>query len=653
MAVSSLSKITLITSNRRKDDLLKALQSVKKIQLEELTKTEILEEFRLIKPEKAENSEEYKYLISRINQSIDFIDTNSTSSKKKSYLERKSLDLYALENSFSEDQLLSSLKRIEALKKRWEILHEEIERWKEIEEWANIWYRLDASPASIKSDKVTLLMGEIHEDLWNDFASKMKVSMDVVLEEINTVDSVRYFSCLSLKSQKITLDTLISENSVKVVDNSYQDSPEKMKNKSEVKLGTFYKQRKILLKMIDKASISVSSLQLDEEILLAKLIREEAKIKLSGNEQLVVINGWIDHEEELDLVSTLNELLGDNEVYFNFEKPLEKEILDNKVPTKLNNKKFIKPFEILTEMYSVPKYDEIDPTPWMTPFYLVFFGMMVADLGYGFTMLIATTIAKGILKLNPNSQRFASLLQILSLPTIVWGLIYGSFFGASLPIYLLSPTKDFMSIFILALIFGGIQIFTGLIINSKENIRKRDYLSAIGNGFAWQAILSGILIIFAAQIFKIMWVSVMGIGILIVGMISVLVVQMIKGKTRIGGFFMGVYELYGITGYVGDFVSYSRLMALGISGGSIAAAFNTLVDFLPPIAKFSVGIILIIILQGLNLFLSLLSAYIHAARLQYVEFFGKFFEGGGILFKPFKAEEKYLNIEKKIGGNKR
>ena len=120
---------------------------------------------------------------------------------------------------------------------------------------------------------------------------------------------------------------------------------------------------------------------------------------------------------------------------------------------------------------------------------------------------------------------------------------------------------------------------------------------------------------------------------------------MIQSKSKIQGLASGAYNLYGITGYIGDLVSYTRLMALGISGGSIAAAFNMLVSYMPPIARFSVGILLMVVLHGLNIFLSLLSAYVHGARLQYVEFFGKFYEGGGRAFRPLKTEEKYVNIK--------
>jgi len=313
----------------------------------------------------------------------------------------------------------------------------------------------------------------------------------------------------------------------------------------------------------------------------------------------------------------------------------------------------LSPFEMLTEMYSLPKYDEIDPTPWMTPFYYVFFGMMVADLGYGGLMALVTTIGLHFFRLPKGTKRFMKLFQTLSGPTMIWGLIYGSFFGATLPFHLLSPAKDFMAIFGLSMIFGGIQLFTGLYLAAKENIRKKDFLAAVNQGFSWQGLLAGLLVAAAGN-----WLftapALVTLGLIIAGLsgLLIVIVPIIKGKSKVGGFFMGIYDLYGVTSYIGDFVSYSRLMALGISGGSIAAAFNLLVGYMPPVARFSVGIILLVILQALNIFLSLLSAYVHAARLQYVEFFGKFFTGGGRAFDTFKPSEKYVDFEKENGGKK-
>jgi V/A-type H+-transporting ATPase subunit I len=339
-------------------------------------------------------------------------------------------------------------------------------------------------------------------------------------------------------------------------------------------------------------------------------------------------------------------LIGEENLYIESEEPTEIEITEE-IPTKLKNPTLVRPFEMLTEMYSLPKYEEVDPTPWFMPFYFVFFGMMVADAGYGILMLAGTTIA--LLKILPRGmERFMRFFQVLAIPTIIWGLVYNSFFGFSLgypPI--LSTSEDVISILILSIVFGVIQIFIGLGLAARENIRAKNYLGAISNGFAWQgmmigAVVAGLgkMILDSQALFKI------GVGLAIASALLVVVTPMMQSKSKIKGLAKGAYDLYGISGYIGDLVSYTRLMALGISGGSIAAAFNMLVSYMPPVARFTVGILLMVALHGLNIFLSLLSAYVHGARLQYVEFFGKFYEGGGRAFRPLKTEEKYINIEK-------
>ena len=276
--------------------------------------------------------------------------------------------------------------------------------------------------------------------------------------------------------------------------------------------------------------------------------------------------------------------------------------------------------------------------------------MMVADFGYGLIMLVATLIAKRFFVFKRSMTRFVNFFFILSFPTMIWGLIYGSFFGASLPkpFPLLSTTEDVNTILLMSVVFGFIQIMFGLIVNSVLLVRQKEYLNAVKDGFAWQGILMGIVI---ALVGKMLLSSntlfYIGVVVAILCGLSIIFIPVFQSASKLKGLAKGVYGLYGITSYIGDLVSYTRLMALGISGGSIAAAFNMLVGYMPPIARFSFGIILIVALQALNLFLSLLSAYVHGARLQYVEFFGKFFTGGGRAFTPLDTEEKYVNIKEK------
>lgn len=142
-------------------------------------------------------------------------------------------------------------------------------------------------------------------------------------------------------------------------------------------------------------------------------------------------------------------------------------------------------------------------------------------------------------------------------------------------------------------------------------------------------------------------VFLIGASLIGINVFGLLLFSTLGSKNKLVGFGSGLYSLYGITGYVGDLVSYTRLMALGIAGGSIAQAFNLIIDLLPPIAKFTVGILLFALLHSINIFLSFLSAYVHGARLQYVEFFGKFYQGGGRALQPLKTYEKYIYLKKR------
>lgn len=404
-------------------------------------------------------------------------------------------------------------------------------------------------------------------------------------------------------------------------------------------------EQKKLARLIGQKKIVIEHLETSEEVLLAQKNRWLIHDRFIKDDKVFLLQGWIETDSFKEFEAFVGELIGAENLYIEIEEPTSTEI-DEETPTKLKNHRLVKPFEMLTEMYSLPKYHEVDPTPWFMPFYFVFFGMMVADAGYGALMLVATTIALRTI-LPRGMQRFMRFFQILAVPTIMWGLIYNSFFGFSLgytPI--LSTSDDVISILILSIIFGVIQIFIGLGLAAKENIKAKNYLGAVSDGFAWQGIMVGAIIGgLGKMLMSNQALFLIGVGLAVLSALLIIVTPMLQSKSKIKGLAKGAYNLYGITSYIGDLVSYTRLMALGISGGSIAAAFNMLVGYMPPIARFSVGILLMLALHGLNIFLSLLSAYVHGARLQYVEFFGKFYEGGGRAFRPLKTEEKYVNIE--------
>ena len=385
------------------------------------------------------------------------------------------------------------------------------------------------------------------------------------------------------------------------------------------------------------------TLDLAEEFFSNLIVRADAHKFQAGTKSTTLVSGWIAKEDTGALKDLLQQEI--KQPYcLQFSDVEENEI--PAVPIILKNKKMIRAFESLTQMYSMPAYDEIDPTPVMTPFYLVFFGMMVADIGYGVVLLLATLLAK--LWLNPDKplKKSIDFFFYLSFPVIAWGAIYGSLFGISLPFTLLSPTTDIIPILILSLVFGWMQLMTGLAMNVYVKLKKKDILSAFSGGISWMALLIGLAILVISKTVltnNILFIA--GVIISVLAVLGIVLFPIAESKGhRVKGLMKGLYALYGATGYVGDLVSYTRLMALGVAGSSIAVAFNTIIASLPLPARVTLGILLAIVLHGLNLFLSMLGAYVHGIRLQYVEFFGKFYGGGGRKFSPFKTVEKHIYI---------
>jgi V/A-type H+/Na+-transporting ATPase subunit I len=651
MAVTKLNKLTLITPKQQQEALLKKLQTMQFVEIENVFVHEENQDWlREFFAEAVPEGPSYQPMIHRLQEAIRFIRQNGDAKKAKGW-QRDVVRLSEFETTFAEDNALSALVEIEALQAQWEETLAAINTTTQTEAWATEWQNLDVRLDTTPPDFTRFFAGSIEGTRWDDLAEALRELKEIYIELIYADPIKVNFSCLYLAANEADVERMFQRFGVKKESGLTADQPKTTLQSAKSDLATLTQQRTQLIAEINQQKQQLVLLQQAEELFLTRENRCVMQQRLAAGQTVTVLRGWIPQQDQ-GLVAEMIHTSFANEIYYAFEEPTAEEIAANKVPTKLQNRSFIQPFEMLTEMYSLPKYDEIDPTPWMTPFYYVFFGMMVADLGYGALMAVATSIGLYVLHVPKGTKRFLKLFQILSVPTMIWGMIYGSFFGVALPLQLLSPSEDFMAIFGLSMLFGGIQLFTGLYLAAKENIRKKVFLGAVNEGVAWLGLLSGLLAA-AAGHFLINVSALTTVGLFATGVSALLIiaVPVVKGQTKVGGFFLGLYDLYGVTSYIGDFVSYSRLMALGISGGSIAAAFNLLVGYLPPAARFSVGIILLILLQALNIFLSILSAYVHAARLQYVEFFGKFFTGGGRRFETFKPSEKYVDFDKENGGN--
>ncbi len=323
-------------------------------------------------------------------------------------------------------------------------------------------------------------------------------------------------------------------------------------------------------------------------------------------------------------------------------------------PVQIKNSKISEPFEAITFPYSTPSPRSIDPTPFLAPFYMLFFGMMLSDAGYGLIIAIGCFVLLRKFRLEGMAKRMISMLMLSGVATIVWGVLFGGYFGdiievvartmfgveLDVPPLWFDPIGDPMRLLMVSFIFGGIHLFLGMGLKAYQLIRDGDWVAAVCDIGMWYLTLVGLVLYFLGT----PWALYM----LLAGVGGLILTQGRAEKNIFMKLFKGVSSLYNITAYLSDVLSYSRLLALGLATGVIASVINTMGSLGGPGVVGAI-VLLVVFVAGtvLNLAINTLGTFVHTSRLQYVEFFGKFFEGGGKAFEPFERNTNYIHIDSK------
>lgn len=374
-----------------------------------------------------------------------------------------------------------------------------------------------------------------------------------------------------------------------------------------------------------------------------EIARETAKGRILQSEAALFLTGWVPLPE----VPRLKEALQSFDCAVILSDPSAEEYPD--VPVKLKNNVFSRPLNMVTEMYSLPAYDGVDPNPLMAPFFILFYGIMMADMGYGLLMMGFSALL--LLKARPKGGmwNFTVLMGFCGISTFVMGAITGGFFGDFLPRlvalinpntrftslpYLFTPLDDTISILIGAMCLGAVQILTGMVISFVKKLQDGQIMDAIWGELTWWLVFAGGAL------------ALLGVT-KIVFYISCVMVLIGSGwgvKSIGGRIATTLSTIYGnVTGYFGDILSYSRLMALMLAGSVIAQVFNTLGSVTGNVFAF---ILISAFGNTLNLALNLLGCYVHDLRLQCLEYFGKFYKDGGRAFRPLAIDTKYVDLAK-------
>ncbi|MDK0569939.1 V-type ATP synthase subunit I [Clostridium perfringens] len=646
MAIVKMNKFTLLAFESEKEKLLKKIQSSSEVEF-----------INLQDEEKVEGNEVFESL------SKDDLDAETTLIEENVSKTRSALDF--LKEFVAEVGGLKALKagkesltldelEVKVENSNWEVVYSEVKKMeRELATLENEktkllgeieilepWQSFDAPLGELNSfEKVVTFLGVISsqnlENMKNEIESEFKESY---IEVISNTDQDSYVFVMTMKERAEEMDEVLKNFGFSAFQTKYKEKASVLVEEFKLKIKEIEAQKADLRGVLSNYREEKRTLELAYEYYSNILLRKEASENFLKTDRVVVIQGWVPKNDNSSLEGIIQSSVGDM-YYLEFEEVKEEEVAE--VPVKLHNKGPAAAFDSITEMYSLPRYDEIDPTPLLTPFYLVFFGMMVADLGYGLVLFAGSLLAMKLLNLDEAQEKFAKFFMYLSIATTVAGAVFGTAFGFELPFGLINPSKDTNLLLILSVGFGVVQIFFGLFIKAYMLIRDKQYLYALFDVGSWIMLLIGLPMIFFDGP-----ISLVGKVLAIVGSILIILTQGRDEETKGAQIGQGLYALYGITGYVGDLVSYTRLMALGIAGGSIAAALNLIIGMFPGIAVIIVGPLFFIAAHTFNMLLSLLGAYVHTARLQYVEYFSKFYEGGGKAFTPFRTINKFITIKR-------
>ncbi|MBW8381017.1 MAG: V-type ATP synthase subunit I [Youngiibacter sp.] len=647
MAIVKMSSFSLFAFDSERDDLLHELQKFGYVHFSDLANDEVLKGEGLRDVIVPEGITEVDQDIANIKYALEILSKNdSRETGFKAMIKGKTnFTLEGLEETAGAYDYRPVFESLKDRMGKVENLNQEEMRLNaasdELKPWVTLGYPVSSMKGFSQSEVFT---GTVPKKMKDKLMNELLPFDYTYYEVISEGKDESYLLAISSKEEKDAVNEVLRNNSFSSIKISGEEEPDKEMHKLAERLSVIKSEREAVKAEIKEMAVHLPDLEIYYEYLMNKKVRLHASENFLRTDSVNVIRGYIPTEMAGDFRKAV-EASQKNAYYLDVKEAKD----EGDIPILLKNNKLNQTFESLTAMYALPQYNEIDPTPLLAPFYLFFFGMMVADVGYGAILLIGTAVILKIANLAESTEKFIRFFFYLSIPTIFWGAIYGSFFGGIIKIPgLIDPAKDYMMILIMSIIFGLVHVFFALGVKAFLYIRGGDPIGALFDaGFWYMALFGAIGFLLPMFLDLPPAVKTISMVVMIIGMGGIVVTGGRSADTVVGKAAGGLYSLYGISSYVGDFVSYSRLMALGLSGGFIASAINMMIGMLSGMGIIGIlfGIVLFIFGQAFNIFLSLLGAYVHTSRLTYVEFFGKFYSGGGKPFNLFQNASKYINLK--------
>ncbi len=514
--------------------------------------------------------------------------------------------------------------------------------------WQNYGVPLEVS----KTAKTVVHMGVIPAVTEiSEVAEKAEKDENAVVRIVSGDKDMNYIAVLCLASAEENVISLFKQNgfseiSFKGFEGTVSENLKRIEKEKDVLRSNIEEIKKQIAQMASMRR----TIENYCDILSMEADKEKIKTKLLRTKKTFYMEGWIPER----LTKKAEKILQKYDCCYAFAEPEEGE----EVPVMLDNRNFFVPFEAITEMYSLPAYRGFDPTSIFALFYAVFFGMMLSDAGYGIVMAVACFVVLKKFNLEGTTRKMIKLFFYCGISTIIWGALFGGWFGDFVQVFSrtilgkevaiqplwFNPLDDPMKLLIFSLALGVVHLFIGMGIKAYMQIKEGKWFDAVCDEGFWYLVIVGLLAWLGGasispalpQIGK--WMTIIGAaGLLLTGG------RHNKGIGKITG---GLSNIYNITSYMSDILSYARLLALGLATGVIAQVVNTMGSLFGGGAAGLIALLVIFVFgHALNIAINALGAFIHASRLQYVEFFGKFYEDGGEPFNPFRKKTKYIKIE--------
>ena len=504
------------------------------------------------------------------------------------------------------------------------------------------WLAVDA-PLDSTDGVLSLLFGTVGATVTDDALRALSDSLSGLLtwQQASSDKMLRYLLIACHKSVKEQALSALRELGFSTVSfRGLCGTAEENDKKLEAALAALESERREIERRVEGFGGNRETLLEASDRAAILLRREEAKSRLVETDKVFLLEGWL----PADCCTALEKALEPFTCAVETREPAEDEY--PQVPVQLRNNKLTRPLNMVTEMYSLPAYGTLDPNPLMAPFFILFYGIMMADMGYGLLMMIASVIIGKKYRPKGTSGELFSLLGLCGLSTFIVGALTGGFFGDfltqlvaivspgtvfALP-KLFDPLDDLTMILIGSMALGVVQIITGMAISLIEKCKRKKFLDAFFEEITWWIVFLGI----ALAVLK------KGTAVLYLGCALVLLGPIVQGKGwgKLTGVFGSIYN--HVTGYFGDILSYTRLMALMLAGSVIAQVFNMLAAMPGNVVAF---LIISMLGNAMNFGLNLLGCYVHDLRLQCLEFFNKFYVDGGKPFRPMTLDTEYVDLQ--------